>query len=124
MTERLFPTLERTDLIVQTYDANLARTLMDTDATPKPGTSVEFDEDVTVTFEGSFVRRGEPAPDGLLFAIDAEADHGTEGITSWLRQNLNGESLVNVETRRGLVNLDEDSLQEALEEDLVMGSEE
>lgn len=115
MPERLFPTLERTDLIVQSYDTGCPRALMDTDVTPKPGATVELDTGATVTFQGSFVRRGEPGPDAHLFAIAMDAPDDGDAIARWLTETLQDDLFASVETTHGVVNLEIDDLETALE---------
>jgi len=115
MPARVFPTLERTDLIIQSYDASLPRALMDTDATPRPGASVEFDTGTTVTFQGSFVRRGEPGPDAHLFAVELDAPGGGDAIERWLTETLQDDLFASVETAHGVINLEIDDLETALE---------
>lgn len=123
MPDRLFPLLERIDLIVQTYDADLIRALMATETTPRPGATITLVGDVTVTFEGTVVRRGEPAPDALLFTIDGTAAEASEVITSWVLAHLPDESFVAIETPHKLVGRDENALQTALDEHLVANEE-
>lgn len=112
MSERLFPVLDRIDLIIQTYDSGLARELMGTETTPPPGTAVDVGVNSRIIFEGSFVRRGGPAADGLLFAIDVTEDADIPRIVAWLSEKLDGKDFVEFETRHGLVSLDEDALDE------------
>lgn len=115
MSERLFPTLERTDLIVQSYDTGCPRALMDTDVTPKPGATVELDTGATVTFQGSFVRRSEPGPDAHLFTIAMDAHDDGDAIATWLTETLNDDLFARIETPQGVVDLDADDLTTALE---------
>lgn len=116
MPERLLPIFERVDLLLQTYDAGLARRLLATETTPKPGATVDLSEAVTVTFERAFVRRGAPAPDALLFTLDANAPDDSDAIATWLTDQLHDESFVRVETRHELVEPDDvTALQNALE---------
>ena len=119
MPERLFPTLERTDLIVHTYDAGLLRALTNTDATPNPGSSVELGTGAVVTFRGSFVRRGEPGPDAHLFAMETGASGDAEAIGAWLTEVLADDPFATVETSDGMVDPETDDLETALGEPLV-----
>lgn len=114
MPERLFPTLERTDLIVQTYDDGLLRALMDTDATPRPGTTVEVDAGATVTFQGTFVHPGRLVHDAHLFAIEVDGPGGGEAVRAWLSEHIDDDPFTKVETPDGFVDLETDDLEATL----------
>ncbi|MEF8842212.1 MAG: hypothetical protein V5A62_11400 [Haloarculaceae archaeon] len=119
MPERLFRTLERTDLIVHTYDADLPRTSMGRDTAPRPGSTVQFDTGATVTFQRSVVRRGEAGPDVHLFAIEDGAAGDGDVIGKWPTETRQDDPFARVETPDGFVDLERDDLETTLEEPLL-----